>query len=162
MALVKQGKIVEDSFQRVTDEAIPTTGAVLVDLATWQAQREQLKGRAEPVGVVLKSDEHPEVLADDLPGLALVALDFPTFRDGRAYSYARLLRDRYEFTGELRAVGDVLLEQLLYMQRCGFDAFEIESDDPERDFETALADFTVWYQPAGDDRASALQLRHRR
>ena len=91
-----------------------------------------------------------------------MALEFPKFRDGRAYSYARLLRERYGFEGELRAVGDVLLEQLFFMLRTGFDAFEIESPNPLEDYRTALADFSVWYQPAADGRPTAMQLRHQK
>ena len=93
---------------------------------------------------------------------ALVALDFPKFRDGRAYSYARLLRERYGFRGELRAVGEVLLEQLFFMLRTGFDAFEIQGPDPSGAYRTALADFSVWYQPTGDGRPTAIQLRRAR
>ncbi|HSG65121.1 MAG TPA: DUF934 domain-containing protein, partial [Gammaproteobacteria bacterium] len=113
------------------------------------------------IGVRLKSDEPPTLIADDLGRFSVVALEFPAFRDGRAYSYARLLRDQYGFGGEIRAVGDVLLEQLHFMARVGFDAFEIVSDDPQRDFDVAASDFSVWYQPASDDRRSALELRHR-
>ena len=92
----------------------------------------------------------------------MVALEFPVFRDGRAYSYARLLREQYGFPGEIRAVGDVLLEQLHFMERTGFDAFEFHSDDPLRDIEIAASDFDVWYQPAADGRKTAVQLRHER
>ncbi len=91
----------------------------------------------------------------------MIALEFPAFKDGRAYSHARLLRERFGFQGELRAVGDVLLEQLHFMQRVGFDAFEIDSADPLGDYQTAVADFSVWYQPATDSRPTAVDLRHR-
>ncbi len=87
---------------------------------------------------------------------------FPKFRDGRAYSYARLLRERYGFEGELRAVGDVLLEQLFFMLRTGFNAFELTAEDPLGAYRTALGDLSVFYQPTGDGRATALQLRHAR
>jgi uncharacterized protein (DUF934 family) len=91
----------------------------------------------------------------------MIALEFPAFRDGRAYSYARLLRDRYGYTGELRAVGDVLLEQLHFMHRVGFDAFLIKDNDAIEAWQTALADISVWYQPTGDGRPSVIELRHR-
>jgi uncharacterized protein (DUF934 family) len=71
-----------------------------------------------------------------------------------------MLRDRFGFEGEVRAVGDVLMEQLHFMLRTGFDAFELQSDDPLQQFETAMADFSVWYQPAADGRTTAIQLRH--
>ncbi|MDJ0928395.1 MAG: DUF934 domain-containing protein [Gammaproteobacteria bacterium] len=163
MALVKNGELVNDPFRDVTGaDTIPPDGAVLVSLEQWQDHCHSLQRRPDPVGVLLESDQHPEIIADDLDQIAVVALAFPTFRDGRAYSYARLLRERYGFTGELRAVGDVLLEQLHYMQRCGFDAFQLDGEDPARDFAIAQSDFSVWYQPASDGRLSALRLRHRR
>jgi uncharacterized protein (DUF934 family) len=163
MALIKDNRLVEDEFVDATrSDSIPSTGAVLVSLEQWQAERESLLTRGEPLGVRLRSDQSPELIADDLPRLTLVALEFPQFRDGRAYSYARLLRERYGFRGELRAVGDVLMEQLHFMIRVGFDAFELrDGGDPLEAFRAALTDYSVWYQPTGDGRATALQLRHR-
>ena len=163
MALIKNGELVESSFVDVSGATeIPATGAVIVSLEQWQAQRAALLARGTPLGVRLHSDQSPELVAADLSQFALVALEFPKFRDGRAYSYARLLRERYGFKGELRAVGDVLLEQLFFMLRTGFDAFELTSADPLRDYRIALADFSVWYQPAADGRPTAMQLRHRK
>ena len=161
MALVKNGELVASSFIDASAAAeIPPTGAVIVSFEQWQAQRDALLERGTPLGIRLHSDQSPELVADDLGHFALVALEFPKFRDGRAYSYARLLRERYGFKGELRAVGEVLLEQLFFMLRTGFDAFEIESANPLSDYRTALADFSVWYQPTADGRPTAMQLRH--
>lgn len=160
MALIKNGKIVTDAFVDAA-AGIPPTGAIIVTLEQWQAERAALLARGTPLGIRLHSDQSPEVIAGDVAHFAVVALEFPKFRDGRAYSYARLLRERYGFKGELRAVGDVLLEQLFFMMRTGFDAFEVNSADPLRDYEVALADFSVWYQPTGDGRPTAMQLRHR-
>src|SRR5690606_12670611 len=113
MALIKHNELVDDSFVDVSHaEGIPESGAIIVSLEQWQSQREQLLARGTPLGIRLRSDQTPALIVDDLPHFALVALEFPKFRDGRAYSYARLLRERYGFTGELRAVGDVLMEQL--------------------------------------------------
>lgn len=163
MALVKNGELVESEFVDASGaEAIPAAGPVIVSLAQWQAHKDELLKRGTPLGIRLHSDQAPELIAADLAHFAVVALEFPKFRDGRAYSYARLLRERYGYKGELRAVGDVLLEQLFFMLRTGFDAFEIVSDDPLDDYRTALADFSVWYQPAADGRPTAMQLRHRR
>lgn len=160
MALVVDRRLAVDRYKHVSDNAsLPAAGAILVSLPVWLENAATLSGRADPVGVVLKSDEHPEAIADSLDRLALVALEFPTFRDGRAYSYARLLRERWGFDGELRATGDVSLEQLHYMERVGFNAFDIDSTDPLADFAIADRDFTVWYQPSGDRRRSAAQLR---
>ncbi len=163
MALIKNGVLTEDRYKQVREDgALPAAGSLLLSLAQWQQWRSELIERGTPVGVRLASDQHPEALADDTDRLSLVALEFPSFRDGRAYSYARLLRDRFGFTGELRAVGDVLPDQLLYMQRVGFDAFEIDGDDPVAEYEDAVNEFGVVYQPAGDDRIPALRLRHAR
>jgi len=162
MALIKDGKLVTDPFVDVSGvEALPPTGAVLVTYDQWQAQRAALLARGTPLGIRLHSDQPPDLIAADLPHFALVALEFPKFRDGRAYSYARLLRERYGFAGELRAMGDVLLEQLFFMMRTGFNEFEIQGDDPLGAYRTALGDFSVWYQPTGDGRATATQLRHK-
>ncbi|MEO8466827.1 MAG: DUF934 domain-containing protein [Gammaproteobacteria bacterium] len=160
MGLIKDGKLVTDTFVDVTGlETLPPGGAVLVTYDQWQAQRAALLARRSPLGIRLHSDQPPELIAADLPHFALVALEFPKFRDGRAYSYARLLRERYGFKGELRAVGEVLLEQLFFMLRTGFDAFDVEGADPLGAYHTALGDLSVWYQPTGDGRPTAMQLR---
>ncbi len=163
MALIRNGELVEDTFTNATAlEVLPASGPVIVSLEQWQRERESLAGRGDPFGVRLKSDEPPERIAADLEHFALVALEFPKFRDGRAYSYARLLRERYGYEREIRAVGDVLLEQLFFMLRSGFDAFELKSADPLADYETAIREFSVWYQPTGDGRSTAMQLRRAR
>ncbi len=162
MALIKDNRLVDDPyFDASAADALPPEGPVLVSLAQWQAQRDALLARGTPLGIRLHSDQSPELIGDDVPRFDLIALEFPKFRDGRAYSYARLLRERYGFAGELRAVGDVLMEQLFFMLRTGFDAFELTGDDPLGQYHTALADFSVWYQPTGDGRPTAMQLRRR-
>jgi uncharacterized protein (DUF934 family) len=161
MALLKNGELADDIYTDVRElEDIPPSGAVLVSLQQWDSQRDALLARNEPIGIALKSDEKPELIAADLEQFGTVALEFPAFGDGRAYSYARLLRDRYGYAGELRAIGDVLLEQLHFMHRVGFDAFLLDSDDAISAWKTALADLSVWYQPTGDGRASVVELRH--
>ncbi len=162
MALIRQGQVANDPYVDVTgnDGPLPR-GAVIVSLEQWTAHRDQLVRRAESVGIRLRSDQSPAALAGDLEHLSMIALEFPAFKDGRAYSHARLLRERFGFQGELRAVGDVLLEKLHFMQRVGFDSFEIDSSDPLGDYQTAVADFSVWYQPATDGRPTAVDLRHR-
>jgi uncharacterized protein (DUF934 family) len=161
MALIKGGKLIDDAYVRVgDDDSLPSHGAALVTLNRWQNEREALLERSDPVGVQLKSDQSPELIAADLDRLTLVALEFPVFRDGRGYSYARMLRERFGFDGEVRAVGEVLMEQLHFMLRTGFDAFELDSENPLSQYETAMQDFSVWYQPAADGRPTAIQLRH--
>lgn len=159
--LVKDNALIDDPFSYVPEGGeIPPDGPVIVHLEQWRAHRDVLLQRDSAVGVRLKSDESPELIADDLDRLAVVALEFPAFRDGRAYSHARILRERYGFEGEVRAVGDVLREQLHFMLRTGFNAFELAGDDPLGQLRAAMEDFSVWYQPTGDRRTTAVQRRH--
>lgn len=118
---------------------------VIVPLALWQSAHEALAARTD-IGVWFKPDDDPETLAGDVARLPLIAIDFPKFVDGRGYSIARLLREKYRFGGELRAIGDVLRDQLYYMSQCGFNAFDVR---PERDLADAmrgLDDFSDNYQ----------------
>lgn len=161
MPLIKNGAFEEDKWVRVEDGAdLPADAPVLVSLARWQEDRDALAGRNAPVGVKLASSDVPEAIADDLDRLQLVALDFPAFKDGRGYSYARLLRERYGYEGEIRATGDVLRDQWLFMARCGINAFEVPDGTTLDAFEQALGEFTHVYQPTGDGRPTVLQLRH--
>ena len=160
MRLVKNGQIVEDRFVRVLDDApVPEGGAVIVPAARFLADRAELIGRTAPTGVLWPNNRPVSELAPHLHGLALVALVFPNFKDGRAYSQARLLRERYSFRGELRATGEVLRDQFLFLLRAGFDAFEVKKDADAGAFAAAVARYSVFYQPAGDGRRSALQER---
>ena len=153
MPLLKEGAIAEERWRPLADdEPLPAEGPVLVSLERWQGDESALLARAGPVGVRLKAGQHPEAIAAHVRHLALVALEFPKFTDGRAYSYARLLRERYGYKGELRAVGEVLRDQLLFMHRCGFDAYEIARADAACAWRKALAEISVFYQPTGDGR----------
>ncbi len=126
-------------------------GPLLVALATWRERRAQLLGRLEPLGVWMEPHEDPADIAEDLPVLALVAVHFPKFTDGRGYSIAALLRRRHGYAGELRAFGDIGRDQLFYLARVGFDSFRLAQ---HRDPEAALAafdDFSLRYQASTDD-----------
>ena len=147
--LIKDGAIVDNEWLRLdadqVAEGIPADGKVIVPLASWQDYKSDLKARGN-VGVWLQAGEEPEALVGDLDSLPLVAINFPVFRDGRGYSYARELRQRHGYQGEIRAIGDVLQDQLFYMWRCGFNAYEVRAD---RDLEEALKGlqtFSVTYQ----------------
>ena len=129
MPLVKDGKIASDAFIHVADDAdIPSDGAILVSAARFLADPQTLAGRNSPTGVIWPNNRDLDDLGPYLDRLAAVALVFPTFRDGRAYSQARLLRERYKYHGELRATGQVLRDQFVFMLRAGFDTFEVKKD----------------------------------
>jgi uncharacterized protein (DUF934 family) len=157
MPLVKDGALVADSWTRIADDAaLPGDGAVAVSFKRWQAERETLLGRNAPVGVYLGNTDPVEALAPDLNRIAVVMLDFPKYTDGRAYSQARLLRERHGYRGELRATGNVLRDQLLFMRRCGFDAYEVDARGAAG-FTTSMAAVTHAYQPATNDSGMTLR-----
>jgi uncharacterized protein (DUF934 family) len=165
MPLVKNGKIATDVYIHIADDAdIPADGAVLIPAARFLADPGALLKRNGPTGVIWPNNRDPEDLVPYLGKLAVIALVFPSFRDGRAYSQARLLRERYKFTGELRATGQVLRDQFVFMLRAGFDGFEVKKDADAGAFAATAKRYTVFYQPTGDGRITALhqrmQLRH--
>ncbi len=148
--IIKNKAIVADDWQvlRATDAVVPE-GRVIVPLATWLAQRDSLIKRAE-LGVWLASCDRPEVLRDDIDKFSVIAVDFPKFADGRGYTLAYLLRERLGYKGELRAIGDVLRDQLHYMQRAGFDAFAVRADKDINDALKAFSEFSESYQASVD------------
>lgn len=153
----------EDPFTFVADDDqyIPP-GDVILSLARFQADGERLLSEGCAVGVRVTADETVESLAYDLPRLSVVALEFPKFRDGRQYSNARLLRERYGYEGEVRAVGDVLREQAQFMLRCGIDAFEPADGSTPEAWAHAAGRFRHVYQRAADERVPAFVLRAER
>ena len=162
MPLIRTTGVVEDPWRFVADEEpLPETGAVIVTLKRFQANRDQLLARATPLGLRLKSDQAPSLVAGDIERFDVIALEFPKFTDGRGYSAARLLRERHGFRGELRAVGNVLRDQLAFMRRCGFDSYEIRDGVDTDGWIRALGGLSVVYQPATDAATPVLALRHR-
>jgi len=159
MPLIKDGLVIEDAWTRVEDCGVLPDGPVVVSLARWQAERDALLQRNGPLGIVLASNEMPEAIADNLARFDLVCLAFPKFQDGRAYSSARKLRQRFGYRGELRAVGNVLRDQFLFMRRCGFDSFEVADARAVAQWQRAMSEISVVYQPAADARATATQQR---
>ena len=153
MQLIKDKKIVEDNWITLPSEATVSDiseGDVILPLALWNEAKGNLKNRNGKLGVALTAEENIEDILSDLDRLELIALEFPMFKNGRHYSSARLLRDRYNFEGEIRAYGDVNRDQLYYMTRVGFNTFRLNSD---ADIEQALSgfnDFSVQYQSSYD------------
>jgi uncharacterized protein (DUF934 family) len=157
--LIKSGAYADDVFTAVADDAALPEGAVIVSLARFRKDREALLARNTPLGITLQSSEDPTVLGDDLSHFALIALQFPKFRDGRAFSWARKLRTKLGYTGEIRAVGDFLFDQVNYQHRTGFDAWEVPDTFTLEQFNAALAEMTNVYQPAVDGKKTIRQLR---
>jgi uncharacterized protein (DUF934 family) len=157
--LIKNSAYAQDVYAPVADDAALPEGPVLVSLARFQKERDALLARNTPVGIKLQSAENPESLGADVHHFALIALEFPKFRDGRAFSWARLLRTRLGFTGEIRAVGDFLYDQVNYQHRVGFDAWEVPDHFTIEMFNRALTEMTNVYQPSTDGKKTIRELR---
>ena len=154
MPLLKDGRVVDDPWRHLDDnESLPEGEAATVSLKRWSAERDALYRRTGRIGLRLPNDAVVTSLTKDVERFDLIALSFPRFTDGRAYSQARLLRSRLGFRGELRATGNVLRDQLLFMRRCGIDAFEVDARAVAENWLTALGDVDVFYQPAEDGRS---------
>lgn len=151
--------LANDPFTHVADDQDLPPGDVVISLTRFQADGERLLSEGRSVGVRLEAGEEAEALAYDLPRLALVALAFPKFRDGRQYSNARVLRERYGYKGEVRAVGDVLREQAGLMVRCGINAFEPADGSTPDSWEEKTRRFRHVYQRAADGREPAFAER---
>jgi uncharacterized protein (DUF934 family) len=156
--IIKNRTIVDDDWivLRLSENDMPESvvippGKIIVPLKVWRAQRDVLQTRAE-LGVWLASDERAEDLQSDVAKFSVIAVDFPKFADGRGYSVAYHLRARLGYRGELRAIGDVLRDQMFYMQRVGFDAFATRGDKNIHEALKGLSDFSLTYQASSDER----------
>ncbi len=152
--IIKNNQVVDETWHLLpkdaTLEGLSNCDDLIVPMDLWLDHAHALKARDGGLGVWLESNEEVEAIAEDLAHFQVIALNFPVFSDGRHYSSARLLRDRYGYKGEIRAIGDVLRDQLFFMKRCGFDAFALREDrDPYEALES-LKDFSETYQAATD------------
>src|SRR5262245_5235072 len=160
MPLVKAGKIVDDRFLRVPDgEPVPEHGPVIVSAERFLADADDFARREDAVGVIWPNSRNVAELERHLPRLALIALVFPAYKDGRAYSQARILRERYGFSGELRATGQVLRDQFVFLMRAGFDAFDVVKPADAQAFEESARRYSVFFQPTGDGRVTVARVR---
>ena len=158
MALIRHRKPVSDNWQLLRalpigeDGALPPlpAGDLIVPLSAWRRARAQLAAREGRTGGWRSGDDEPGHLADGLAELGVIAVEFASFTDGRGYSIGRLLRQRYGWAGELRAIGDVQRDQLFYLMRCGFDAFSLRDGEDVDVALTAFQDFSERYQAAAD------------
>jgi len=163
MPLVEGGRIIDDRYVHVADDAaVPDRVPVMVSAKRFLAEAGTLTRRDGSLGVAWPNDRRVAELAPWLGHLALVALHFPKFRDGRAYSQARLLRETYGFRGTLRATGDVLRDQFHFLARAGFDSFEVKKPADAKAFAEVLARFSVYYQGGADGTPPALRRRLRK
>lgn len=160
MPLIRGGAFVDDSYAAVADDApLPQAGPFVITLARFKKDRDAILARNVPIGLRLKSADSPESLGEDLERVSLVVLEFPYFKDGRAFSWARMLRTRLGFKGEIRGSGHFLYDQIAFMNRSGFDAFEVPEGFTLEQFRRALGEISVAYQPSIDGRKTIRDLR---
>ncbi|KAA8714991.1 MULTISPECIES: DUF934 domain-containing protein [Pseudomonas syringae group] len=153
--IIKNNEVIDETWhllpKETTFDSLSNCDDLIVPLALWREHSHALKARDGGLGVWLDSDEEAEEIGADVDQFQVIALNFPAFTDGRSFSNARLLRERYGYKGELRAIGDVLRDQLFYMRRCGFDAFAVRADKDPYEALEGLKDFSVTYQAATDE-----------
>ncbi|MFI4980369.1 MAG: DUF934 domain-containing protein [Nevskiales bacterium] len=160
--VILDGRLVENEWFSLADEAaLPASGKVIVSLRRFRAERSTLEGSGLAIGVRIPNTEDVATLAQELAGQPLIAVEIPKMADGRAYSQARVLRERYAYRSEIRAQGDVMHDLLFNMARCGINAFELRADQDTQDCLRAFADFDLAYQQAADGVETVLQQRRR-
>ena len=160
MPLIKNRQEVDDAWAFVPDDApLSPGGCITVSLGRFRSETDMLLARNTDIGVRLEPADDPHELDEYLDRLALIEISFPKYTDGRGYSQAQLLRRRLGYRGELRAVGHVLRDQILYMNRSGFDAFETERAELPSILQ-ALKEFSAFYQPAADGAHPVFRRRH--
>ncbi len=150
MQVIKNLQMQQDAWQLLRDVPDPLpAGDLIFPFAYWSEHRSELAARS-PLGVCVSGDNALEELIPELDAIDLIALDFPQFTDGRCYSHARMLREHHGYRGELRAVGEVLQDQLFFMQRCGIDSFHLRPDQDPQKALRAFQEISVKYQAAAD------------
>jgi len=164
--LIKDRSVVADPWLRLELNAdgslppVPSAGDIIVPLALWQSQREVLLARPGRIGVWLNSNEEPAAIAEDLKLFGVVAVNFPKFGDGRGYTIARLLRERYGWKGELRAVGDIFRDQLFYLSSCGFNSYSLRAGEDPQEALAAFGDFSEAYASSVERPLPLFRRRH--
>lgn len=152
--IIKNGEVINETWHLLAKDAtldgMPNCDDLIVPLALWREHAHALKARDGGLGVWLEAGEEIEEIADQLEHFQVIALNFPAFTDGRHSSTAYMLRTRYGYTGEVRAIGDVLRDQMFALKRCGFDAFAVREDKDPYDALKGLDDFSEVYQASAD------------
>ncbi|HUL12304.1 MAG TPA: DUF934 domain-containing protein [Methylococcaceae bacterium] len=152
MQIIKDGKIVQDDWRHIADDESLPTGRFTVSFARWQAEGDILKSAGGEIGLRIRGEDAVETIAGDLNHFTLICIDFPTMADGRGFSLARLLRERYGFHEEIRARGDFIRDQMFFLSRVGVNAFECPPEQSLEALLPALQEFTVKYQAAVDEK----------
>ena len=158
--VLKDNRLIDDSWTLLTEdsESLPS-GDILLSYSQWQTFSDQLDSHDGSVGVIIEGNADIEDIIEPLLKLPLIAINFPKFADGRAFSSARLIRERYEYTGEIRAVGGFIRDQLYYLSRCGFNAFKFDDSVDLTESAKSLEDFSEAYQVSVDQESPLFRRR---
>jgi len=146
MKIIKDKQIIEDSWTHVADNEDISNGDITVSLARWKKEKTELSNHQGNIGIRVSPADTVEDIAADLKNVNLIAVEFPAFTDGRAFSHARLLRSRYGYEGEIRAIGNYMPDQVFYLTRVGVNAFQLENPEQLELALSTMNDFTVKYQ----------------
>ncbi len=161
MAVVDKNGPIADAWERLADDAQPATGqSVIVSFARLKNEHNSLFSAAGAVGVEIPGDVNLDELEPLLPRLGLVVIRMTTMRDGRLFSLGRLLRERYGYKADMRAAGDLIPDQVLFMLRCGFTSFEVGDKFPTESLRRSVAAYTAWYQRATDRATTVAEMRN--
>lgn len=161
MKVINHGEIVEDSWIHVDDDdQLPSGGCVTVSLERLKSLSEAEAKLPSKLGVRIGPAQQVNELETHIPRLELVSLAMHPFTDGRSFTQARMLRERFGFKGEIRVTGDFLRDQMYYLQRLGVDSFEFEEGTDLNDRLKAFTEFTVTYQAAQDQPIPLYRRRH--
>ncbi len=150
MNIIKDKQIIEDTWIHIADSEKLTQGNFTISISRWEQEKNQLKNLTESIGIRLCPADKVEGIANDLKYISLVAINFPVFTDGRSFSQARLLRSRYNYKGEIRAIGNFMPDQVFYLSRVGVNAFQLEDTKQLQTALSTMNDFTVEYQTSSN------------
>jgi uncharacterized protein (DUF934 family) len=150
--IVDRQLVIENPWRHIAaEEEVPETGSVSVDLARWLIEKSQLIARQAPVAVRLAASDDASLLQDDLDDIPMVVLDMVSYVDGRCYTHAYWLRERYAYSGDIRVIGEVYRDQLNFLDRVGVSQFELAADQDAQDALNGFDEFSVLYQPSADE-----------
>ncbi len=150
MQILKNRQLMDDSWKTLSADEALVDGDIIVPFSRWLADKEIFQAHNGRVGVLISSDANIDEVIENLQYFPLIALNFPKYTDGTCFSYAYLLRERHQFTGELRAVGDIFRDQFAYLERCGFDAIQLTDEDALEIGKQSFDDISITYQTSAD------------
>ena len=150
MKIIKDKQIIEDNWTHIADDEDISQGDITLSLTRWKTEKSALSNHQGNIGIRIAPTDNVEEIADNLKDMPLVAVEFPAFTDGRAFSHARLLRERYGYEGEIRAIGSYMADQVFYLSRVGVNAFQLDKTEDLAVALSTMNDFTVKYQTSSD------------